>query len=126
MGKTRAILAAVLLIFTLTAVSFASEVQKTQAKVRQVTGEVKEVDTKTMTLTVTKKMKTGAQDTLVTINEKTRITMGKEKKLPADLKVGDKVTVKYTEADGKVVAKSIAIRTGEKKAELKTSPADKN
>lgn len=126
MGKTRAILAAVLLIFTLTAVSFAAEVQKTQAKVRQVTGEVKEVDTKAMTLTVTKKMKTGAQDTLVTINEKTRITMGKEKKLPADLKVGDKVTVKYTEADGKVVAKSIAIRTGEKKAELTTSPADKN
>ncbi|MDQ7787710.1 MAG: DUF5666 domain-containing protein [Thermodesulfovibrionales bacterium] len=125
MKKTLAILVAALFVFALVAVSFATEAQKAApapmgekkeapAKVKQVTGEVKAVDTKAMTLTVTKKMKTGAEDTLALVNDKTRIMMGKDKKLLADLKVGDKVTVKYTEADGKMVAKSIAIKTEEK------------
>ena len=100
----------------------AAEMKKAPAKVKQVTGEVKAVDTKAMTLTVTKKMKTKAEDTMVTVNDKTKIMMGKDKKLLADLKVGDKVTVKYSEADGKMVAKSVAIKTEEKKAETATKP----
>jgi len=78
-----------------------------------------------MTLTVTKKMKTKAEDTMVTVNDKTKIMMGKDKKLLADLKVGDKVTVKYSEADGKMVAKSVAIKTEEKKAEAATKPMER-
>ena len=139
MKKTIAILVAALFVFALASVSFAAdakkaapaprmvekkeaaasaaEMQKVPAKVKQVTGEVKAVDTKAMTLTVTKKMKTKAEDTMVTVNDKTRVMMGKDKKLLADLKVGDKVTVKYSDADGKMVAKSIAIKTEEKKAE---------
>ncbi len=101
-----------------------AEMQKVPAKVKQVTGEVKAVDTKAMTLTVTKKMKTKAEDTMVTVNDKTRVMMGKDKKLLADLKVGDKVTVKYSDADGKMVAKSIAIKTEEKKAEAAMKPAE--
>ena len=146
MKKTVAILVSALFIFALAAVSFAADAQKAApapmvekkeapaaaaemkkapAKVKQVTGEVKAVDTKAMTLTVTKKMKTKAEDTMITVNDKTKITMGKDKKLLADLKVGDKVTVKYSEADGKMVAKSVAIKTEEKKAETATKPAEK-
>lgn len=147
MKKTIAILVAALFVFALASVSFAAdakkvtpapapmiekkevaapvaEMQKVPAKVKQVTGEVKAVDTKAMTLTVTKKMKTKAEDTMVTVNDKTRVMMGKDKKLLADLKVGDKVTVKYSDADGKMVAKSIAIKTEEKKVEAATKPAE--
>lgn len=147
MKKTIAILVAALFVFALASVSFAAdakkatpapapmvekkevaapvaEMQKVPAKVKQVTGEVKAVDTKAMTLTVTKKMKTKAEDTMVTVNDKTRVMMGKDKKLLADLKVGDKVTVKYSDADGKMVAKSIAIKTEEKKAEAAMKPAE--
>ena len=61
------------------------------------------------------------------------IKMGKEKKALADVKVGDKVNVKYTTVDGKNVAKSIAIKPAvtaaapaEKKAtEKKVAPAEK-
>jgi len=148
MKKTIAILVAALFVFALASVSFAAdakkatpapapmvekkeapaaatEMKKAPAKVKQVTGEVKAVDTKAMTLTVTKKMKTKAEDTMVTVNDKTKIMMGKDKKLLADLKVGDKVTVKYSEADGKMVAKSVAIKTEEKKAEAATKPMER-
>jgi ribosomal protein S1 len=103
----------------------AAEEKKAPAKVKQVTGEVKAVDAKAMTLTVTKKMKGKAEDTAVTVNDKTKITMGKDKKVLADVKVGDKVTVKYSETDGKMVAKSIAIKAEEKKAEPAAKPAEK-
>jgi ribosomal protein S1 len=49
--------------------------------------------------------------------------MGKDKKVLADIKVGDKATVKYTEADGKMTAKSVAIKAEEKKAEPAAKPA---
>jgi ribosomal protein S1 len=87
--------------------------KKAPAKVKQVTGDVVAVDAKTGAITV--KGKKG--DTVVTCDDKTKIMMGKEKKALADVKVGDKVTVKFSEADGKMTAKSIAIKTAEKKAE---------
>jgi len=136
MKKTIAVIIAALFVFALTSVSFAAEAQKAApapaveekkapVKVKQVTGEVKAVDAKAMTLTVTKKMKGKAEDTAVTVNDKTKITMGKDKKVLADVKVGDKVTVKYSEADGKMVAKSVAIKAVEKKAEPAAKPAEK-
>lgn len=93
------------------------------AKVKQITGEVKAVDTKANTLTVKGKK----AEVTVTCNEKTKIMMGKEKKTLADVKVGDKVVVKYTESEGKNIAKSIAIKPAEEKptAEKKAEPAQK-
>jgi ribosomal protein S1 len=146
MKKIIALIIAALFVFALTSVSFAAEakkaapapmvekkeapataaeVKKAPVKVKQVTGEVKAVDAKAMTLTVTKKMKGKAEDTAVTVDDKTKITMGKDKKVLADVKVGDKVTVKYSETDGKMVAKSIAIKAEEKKAEPAAKPAEK-
>jgi uncharacterized lipoprotein YehR (DUF1307 family) len=63
---------------------------------------------KAMTITVTK-MKGKAEETMITVGDKTKVMMGKEKKALADVKAGDKVTVKYTEVKGKKVAKRIAI-----------------
>ena len=86
-----------------------------KATVKQVTGEVAAVDAMAKTITV--KAKKG--ETTVTADDKTKVMMGKEKKTIADVKVGDKVTVKYSEADGKMVAKSVAIKA----AEMKKEPA---
>jgi hypothetical protein len=146
MKKTIAIIVAVLFVFALTSVSFAvekkaapapvekkeaapvkAEEKKAPAKVNQVTGEVTACDTKAMTITISKKVKGKAVETVVTVDDKTKIMMGKEKKTLADVKAGDKVTVKYKEVDGKNVAKSVAIKPAEpaeKKVE-KAKPVEK-
>ena len=141
MKKALAIIIAVLFLFALTSVSFAVEKKeaapvkaeekamekKAPAKVKQVSGEVAACDTKAMTITISKKMKGKAVETVVTVDDKTKIMMGKEKKALADVKAGDKVTVKYTEVDGKNVAKSVAIKPAEpaeKKVE-KAKPVEK-
>jgi hypothetical protein len=83
-----------------------------------------------MAITVTKKMKHKVVETAVTINDKTNIKMGKEKRTLADVKVGDKVIVTYKGLDGKNVAQSITIKPAttapeEKKIEKKGTPAEK-
>jgi len=131
MKKTLAIIVSLIFILSFAGLSFAADkaVEKkaepvkaekkaepakaAPAKVKQVTGDVAAVDAKANTITV--KGKKG--DTVVTCDDKTKIMMGKDKKAIADVKVGDKVTVKYSEADGKMTAKSVAIKAAEKKAE---------
>jgi len=103
-----------------------AEKKAAPAKVKQVTGDVAAVDAKANTITV--KGKKG--DTVVACDDKTKIMMGKDKKALADVKVGDKVTVKFSEADGKMTAKSVSIKMAEKKAEpakmeKKAEPAKK-
>ncbi len=138
MKKAIAFFVAVLFVFAMTSLSFAVEEKKAapapmekkaepakpaeKPKVQQVTGEVKAVDTKAMTVTVTKMMKGKAEETMVTVSDKTKIMMGEEKKALADVKAGDKVTVKYKEVEGKKVAKSIAIHEA-KPVEKKAAPA---
>ncbi|MEW6419249.1 MAG: DUF5666 domain-containing protein [Nitrospirota bacterium] len=134
MKKAIAIIVAVLFVFSFAGLSFATEkaaekaapakAEETKAaekpKVKMVTGEVKAVDAKAKTLTVKGKK----ADVTVTCDDKTKIMMGKEKKTLADVMTGDKVTVKYTEAEGKNVAKSISIKAAETApAEKKTEPA---
>ncbi len=84
--------------------------KKAPAKVQQVTGDVTAVDAKAGTITV--KGKNG--EVTVAVDAKTAV------------KVGDKVTAKYTEVDGKNVAKSVKAKVAaapakaeEKKAEPK-------
>ncbi len=86
------------------------EEKKAPAKVKMVTGEVTAVDAKAKTITV--KGKKG--DVVVTVDDKMMI----------GLKAGDKVSVKYTEADGKNTAK--AVKMAPAKEEMKkTEPAAK-
>ena len=126
MKKTLAIIVSLIFVLSFAGLSFAAdkavekkaepvkaEKKAATAKVKQVTGEVAAVDAKANTITV--KGKKG--DTVVTCDDKTKIMMGKDKKALADVKVGDKVTVKFSEADGKMTAKSVAITAAVKKAE---------
>jgi Cu/Ag efflux protein CusF len=121
MKKVVSIVVALLFVFSITSLSFAVEGQKAmpveKPKVQRVTGDVKAVDMKAKTITVTKMMKGKAEETVVTVDDKTKIMMDKEKKALADVKVGEKVKVIYTEVEGKNVAKSITIMPAEKKAE---------
>lgn len=66
-------------------------------------GEVTAVDAAANTLTV--KGKKG--EVTLTIDDKTKFHKGKTL---ADVKVGDKLTVKYAETDGKMVATSITTK----------------
>ncbi len=148
MKKVIAIFVAVIFVFAMASFSFATEEKKAapapasapapaekkaepaksaeKPKVKQVTGNVKAVDMKAMTITVTKMMKgKAAEDTVVTVSDKTKIMMGEAKKALADVKAGDKVTAKYTESEGKNMAKSVAIHEPEKKAEPAAKPMEK-
>lgn len=80
--------------------------KKAPAKLKQVTGEVTAIDAAAKTLTVKGK----AGEVALTADDKTTVKIGKEKKALADVKVGDKATVKYTEMDGKNVAKFIIVK----------------
>ena len=147
MKKAIAIFVAVIFVFAMASFSFATEEKKAapapasapapaekkaepakpaeKPKVKQVTGNVKAVDMKAMTITVTKMMKDKAEDTVATVSDKTKIMMGEVQKALADVKVGDKVTVKYTEAEGKNMAKRVAIHEPEKKTEPAAKPMEK-
>lgn len=94
----KAIAIAVMFVFAMAAVSFAGDMT--------VTGTVKAVDAKAMTLTVT-----GAKkgDVALTANDKTKVMAGKDAKTLADVKVGDKVKATYMSEGGKDVAKKIEI-----------------
>ncbi len=127
MKKAIAIIVSVLFVFALTSVSFAVDKpavapakdapvkaeKKAPVKVKQATGEVTAVDAKAKTITV--KGKKG--DVVIAVDDK----------MIADVKAGDKVTAKYTEADGKNTAKSVkkAAAKMEKKADKKAEPAVK-
>jgi len=115
MKKAIAIIVSLVFVFVLTAVSFAEETgaapageQTTVKKAdkKQVTGEVITVDTVANTITVKKPKK----EVTVSVDDKTKVMTGKDKKTFADVKVGDKVTVKYTTADGKNTAQSVDIK----------------
>jgi tol-pal system protein YbgF len=84
--------------------------KKTAIKVKQVTGEVKIIDIIDRTITIVKKIKGNIVEIVITVDDKTKITLAKEKRTLEDVKVGDKVTIKYTEDDGKNVAKSIIVK----------------
>ncbi len=126
MKKAIAIIVSVLFVLSVAGLSFAAEKaapaekkeapakaeKKAKAKVMTVTGEVVAVDAKAMTLTV--KGKKG--DVSVTADDKTKFAKGKTL---ADVKVGDKATVKYADMEGKMVAKSVMSKAAEAKKETK-------
>ena len=124
MKKAIAIIVSVLFVFAITSLSFAAEEKKAApapapvekkaapaaekkapVKVKHVTGEVTAMDAQAKTITV--KGKKG--DVVIAVDDK----------MMAAVKAGDKVVVKYTEADGKNTAKSV------KKAEAKPAEMEK-
>ncbi len=148
MKKTVSIIVSLLFTLSVLSISFAAEkvaeqrgtvpakaeekATATQAPaiVKQVTGDVKGVDVKAKTITVTKKKGDKIVEAVLIVDDKTKIMSGKEQKKFADVKAGDKVRIKYSEVDGKNMAKSIQIipliakAPAEKKAEP-VKPAEK-
>ena len=124
MKKAIAIVLSLMFVFALTSATFATEKKETSAEKKeaapakeakkashkQITGEVTAVDAKANTITV----KSKKAEATVSVDEKTKFTP--KGKTIADVKAGEKVMVKYTEADGKNTAKSVKIE-GAKKAQ---------
>ena len=112
MKKIACLFSLFFLVITHSLPAFATEKNVNQkTKVRQITGLVKTINTEEKTITLTKKIKKQPVDTVVHVVEKTKFKLEKENKAFSDVKVGDKVTVKFIEANGKNVEKKIMIRT---------------
>lgn len=90
--------------------------KKAPTKYFSVKGEVTAVDPAMSSLTI-KSMK---QEVQLTVTDKTKIMISKEKKSLADVKVGDAATAKYKKEMGKNVATSINVTP--KKAEAAPAP----
>lgn len=133
MKKIIALIVAVLFVFAVASASIAAEekkiapapvekktqpAKKAATKIMTVTGEIKAVDAATKTITVVKKVKGQDKETVITVSDKDF----------AAVKAGDKITAKYTSADGKNTATSIKKDTEAKKAEpvkKDAAPAEK-
>lgn len=131
MRKAISILLSVIFAFFMISLSLAAEEKKTEsippkplklqtaAKVQQITGEVRALNPTAMSIIVTKKIRDKVLETVVTIDNETKILKEKEKKTFLDIKTGDKVVVKYTKVDGKNVAKNISIKPAKPESEKK-------
>jgi ribosomal protein S1 len=125
MKKTIAIVLSLILMFAFAAATFAADqneaapmATKTKIKHALITGEVTAVDAKANTITVMGKK----GDVTISVSDKTKMPKGKTL---ADVKTGDKITVRYTEADGKNTAVTIAMKAAPmmKKEEKAAAPA---
>ena len=81
-------------------------------------GEITEIDAAGNNV----KVKEKDQEITISVTDKTIITAGKIKRALSDLKAGDKVVAKFTEEDGKRVARSIRVATVGKGEEKKPEP----
>ncbi|MCL5022308.1 MAG: hypothetical protein M1497_02885 [Nitrospirae bacterium] len=123
MKKMIALVVPVLCVLSLAGLSFAAEKaeapakaeKKAPVKVNQVVGEVAAVDASAKTLTV----KGRRGEVTVSADDKTVVRVGREKKTLADVKVGDRAMVRYTEADGKNMASIIGIMAKRQASEKK-------
>jgi hypothetical protein len=119
MKKQISLLLSIILVLSVTAISFASKEQNTQshsfrlmqaATSLQITGTAKSINAEAGTLTVSKKFKDKTIEVTAGIDNKTKIMKGEEKKGIQDITAGAKVILVYTGEDGKNRAKSISIQ----------------
>lgn len=82
-----------------------------KAEVRRVRGEVTAVEPSASPMTLTMKGKEGKEELTVGVDvtDKTIIREGKARKTLSDIKVGDRVWMKYERTDGKLVADYVRI-----------------
>ena len=95
MKKALVIIVSAIIVLSFLGISFAND--KEHGKAMYVTGEVTAVDATARTLTI--KGQDGS--VMLTTSDKTKFAEGKTL---ADVKVGDKLTAKYSEKDGKMMA----------------------
>lgn len=85
-----------------------------KGKMTSIKGEITEIDTAGNV-----KVKEKDEEITISVTDKTIITAGKIKRAFSDLKAGDKIVAKFTEEDGKRVARSIRVATVGKGEEKK-------
>ena len=86
-----------------------------ETQVEEIIGVIVSLDTTANMLTI----KTRQGEMSFYIDEKTQITMGREERFFSDLKVGEKVKVHYTTAEGKDLAERIMVKSPKAKAPSK-------
>jgi hypothetical protein len=111
MKKALVIIVSVLIVLSVARFSFAEE-KKHRTKAMLVSGEVTAVDAAANTLTI--KGKKG--EVVLTTADKTKFAEGKTL---ADVKVGDKLSAKYSEKDGKMMAWKVMTKKEMEKMEQK-------
>ncbi len=89
-----------------------------KGKMTSMKGEITEVDAAGNNVKVKEKDK----EVTINVTDKTMITAGKTKRSLADLKAGDKVVAKFTDEDGKMVARSIRVATAGKGGKKAAAP----
>lgn len=139
MKDIKTFLLSLIFVIAVTSIAFAAEEKKAEpvpselpvaSKIQQITAEVRAVNTNTLSIIVTKKIRDKVIETVLTVNNETKILKENEKKTFADIKIGDKVVVRYTKVDGKNVAKNISIKPAkpeskEKETEKQGKPLKK-
>ncbi|TSA11987.1 MAG: hypothetical protein D4R73_02970 [Deltaproteobacteria bacterium] len=101
--KALSIVLATLLAITVVGLAVA----KDNVKIKKlITGEVVTVDTAANSLT----LKGKRAEVVIHTNEDTVVQVAKEKKSLADVKVGAKIAVRYSEIDGGNLAESIVVK----------------
>ena len=97
---------------------------KPTAKVKRASGTVKSVSEDSLVLEVTQKDKT-KKDMTFALDKTTKISKSGKSVTAKDVKAGDSVTVSYTEAEGKMMAKSVELKAPATKAAGQPSAAPK-
>jgi len=119
MEKQISLLLSIILVLSVTGISFASKEQNAQshsfrlmqaATSLQITGTAKSINAETGTLTVSKKYKDKTIEITAGIDNRTKIMKGEEEKRLKDIKTGDKVVVVYTKKGEVNLAKSISLK----------------
>ena len=108
MKKALAIIVSVLIVFSVVGLSFANDKEHAT---KEISGEVTAVDTAANTLTI--KGKDG--EVVLTTTDRTRFPEGKTL---ADVKVGDELSSKYSEKDGKMMAWKVMTKEEMEKMEM--------
>lgn len=78
-----------------------------KGRMTSIKGEITEIDAAGNHV----KVKEKDQEIIIIVTDKTLITAGKIKRSLADLESGDKVVARFTEEDGKKIARSIRVAT---------------
>jgi hypothetical protein len=86
-----------------------------ETEVEEIIGKIVSLDTSATMVTI----KTKQGEMSFCVNEKTQITMGREKRIFSDLKVGEKVKVHYIIVEGEKVAERIMVKPPKEKASTK-------
>ncbi|MBF0329088.1 MAG: hypothetical protein HQL10_08010 [Nitrospirae bacterium] len=105
-------------VFIVSILFSSSLIAAEKIKIKLIAGEVAAIDAAANSMTVKKRL----NDLILTTNEKTLVIINKAHKQLIDVKVGDKVRVKYSDIEGKAIARSIEVTPPKNEAVVNSAP----